>query len=331
MKRRIHELAVFTSAIIVLCLSAAFAVEQPANAVDTTLRIHLPRQVTVEGSSLTLGNVGIIRGTNELAQKANNVALGKIALPGQQIVIDRPTVLSRLACSGIPVSQVTLTGAEQTTVKKKSRVIAGSDLLEMAVVFLKANKPTESACQFTPIKVPRDFNLSESASEPKIHPVLKRSSASAATVHLMMTENGRERLIDEVIFRLKYSCRLLKAVTDIPIGGVITPDNVKVEQGFSDAPQPANWQPPYGQIAARRLPAGVVITDRMVVAPKPTIIVKRNQNVLIKVENAGLFISAMGKALQDAHAGQCIKVLNVDSGRQIFAKVKEDGTVEPVF
>ena len=331
MKRRIYEPAAFALVIVVLCLSAAVAIEQPAKAGDTALRIHLPRQVTIENTSLTLGSVGIIHGTNALAQKANSIALGKIALPGQQIVIDRPTVLSRLVCSGIPASQVTLTGAEQTTVKKQSRIVAGSDLLEMALVFLKANKPHQSICQFTPVKVPRDFNLPESASQPKIHPVLKRSTADTATVHLMMAENGSEKLIGEAMFRLKYSCRQVKAITDIPIGSVITPENVTIEQGFSDAPQPANWQPPYGLVAARRLPGGVVIRERMLAAPKPAIIVKRNQNVLIKIESAGLLISAMGKAMRDAHAGQCIKVLNLDSGRQIFAKVKEDGTVAPVF
>jgi flagella basal body P-ring formation protein FlgA len=331
MKHRMYELAAFTSVIVVLCLSAAVAVEQPANTADATLHIHLPRQVTVEGSSLTLGSVGIIRGADELAQKANSIPLGKIALPGQQIVIDRPTVLSRLACSGIPASQVTLTGAEQTTVKKQSHIIAGSDLLEMALLYLNANKPHDSICQFTPVKVPHDFNLPESGSKPEIRPLVARITANTATVHLVTVEDGKERPIDEAIFRLKYNCRQVKAVTDISIGGVITPENVKIEQGFSDAPQPEDWQPPYGRIAARRLPAGVVVTDHMLVDPKPEIIVKRNQNVLIKVENAGLFISAMGKALQDAHAGQYIKVLNVDSGRQIFAKVKEDATVEPVF
>ncbi len=329
MKHGIYEPAALSSVIVALCLSAAVAVEQPAN--EATLHVHLPREVTVEESSLTLGSIGIIRGTDELAQKANSIPLGKIALPGQQVIIDRPTVLSRLACCGIPASQVTLTGAEQTTVKKQNRVIAGSDLLEMALGFLKACKPTEAVCRFTPLKVPRDFNLPEAVSEPKIHPALKRTTGNTAAVQLMMTENGREKPIEEVIFRLEYSCRQLKALTDIPIGGVITPENVKVEQGFSDAPQPADWRPPYGFVAARQLPAGAVVTDRMVAAPKPAIIVKKNQNVLIKVDNAGLFISAMGKALQDAHAGQCIKVLNVDSGRQIFAKVKEDATVEPVF
>jgi len=120
-------------------------------------------------------------------------------------------------------------------------------------------------------------------------------------------------------------------VTDIPAGGVVTTENVKIEQGFADMPQPQNWKPPYGLVAARRLAAGSIITDRMIAAEKSAIVVKRNQNVLIRIENAGLLITAAGKALQEAHAGQCIKVLNTDSRREIFAKVNQDGTVEPVF
>jgi flagella basal body P-ring formation protein FlgA len=64
---------------------------------------------------------------------------------------------------------------------------------------------------------------------------------------------------------------------------------------------------------------------------KPDVIVKRNQNVVIRMERPGLSVTAVGKAMQKGSVGEYIKVRNVDSQRLILARVNEDGTVEPVF
>ena len=64
---------------------------------------------------------------------------------------------------------------------------------------------------------------------------------------------------------------------------------------------------------------------------KPKLLLKRNQNVVIKVDKLGLVVTAIGKAMQDGRAGEYIKVRNVDSNRIILVRVNEDQTVEPVF
>jgi flagella basal body P-ring formation protein FlgA len=87
-----------------------------------------------------------------------------------------------------------------------------------------------------------------------------------------------------------------------------------------------------GDLVARRpLRAGTVIRPGMIGIAKPQIILKRNQNVIIKFDKFGLVITATGKAMQDGRTGECIKVKNVDSQRIIMARVLEDGTVEPVI
>jgi flagella basal body P-ring formation protein FlgA len=64
---------------------------------------------------------------------------------------------------------------------------------------------------------------------------------------------------------------------------------------------------------------------------KSPIIAKRNQKVVIRIDGPGFLITALGKAMQDGRAGEYIKVRNADSQRIILVKVKEDGSVEPVF
>jgi flagella basal body P-ring formation protein FlgA len=64
---------------------------------------------------------------------------------------------------------------------------------------------------------------------------------------------------------------------------------------------------------------------------KSPIIIKRNQNVVIRIENPGFVITAMGKTMQDGRAGEYIKVRNVDSQRIILVRINEDGSVGPVL
>ena len=61
---------------------------------DSALRIHLPREITIDGNIPNLGRVAIIRGNESLVSKAGKVTLGRISLPGQKIIVDRSIVLS---------------------------------------------------------------------------------------------------------------------------------------------------------------------------------------------------------------------------------------------
>ena len=86
--------------------------------------------------------ISILRGNDTLIDKASNIGFGHFATSKQTIIVDRNTVLSRLACSGIPASQITLTGSEKTIIKQKHQLIKGKTLAEEALNFLKNNLPS---------------------------------------------------------------------------------------------------------------------------------------------------------------------------------------------
>jgi len=69
----------------------------------------------------------------------------------------------------------------------------------------------------------------------------------------------------------------------------------------------------------------------MVAPAKPAILVKRNQNVVIRIDAGGLTITAMGRMIDEGGVGDIVRVRNVDSQRVITAKVNEDGTLGPVL
>ena len=299
---------------------------------DSPLRIYLPREVTIKDDAIKLGQVSIIRGKESLVARASEIALGRISVPGQKIVVARSMVLSRLACNGIPVSQVALTGAEKITVRQQQRIIKGSEFVELASSFLKKNPPAGSVCQVNPIRIPKDLVLPGVSKDIKLSLRLAGSGArNQAKVQIAVLADGKEIEVREVTFRLKYNCRRVVTLAELVAGTVISAKNVKIEKSVSNYPEPADWKPPYGLVARRKLRANTVIRSDMIGPAKPAVVVGRNQTVVIRIERPGILVTAIGKAMQDGRAGEYIKVRNVDSQRIILAKVNEDGTVEPIF
>ena len=63
------------------------------------------------------------------------------------------------------------------------------------------------------------------------------------------------------------------------------------------------------------------------------VLIKRNDNVTVKIETPGMTVSAVGRALEDGREGQCVKVrMNISASSQqvIFVRVRSDGTLEPI-
>jgi flagella basal body P-ring formation protein FlgA len=306
--------------------------ETPAPSENAGLQIHLPREIAVKDNNVTIGRVGIVRGQQTLVAKASDIPLGRISVPEQKIIVDRPLVLSRLACSGIPASKVTLTGAEKVTVGWNQQVIKADRLVEVAASFLKQNSPTFSSGHFGPVRSPQPLTISDSSPEMEFSCRLVEGHVhNKATVQVVVTAGDKQLGVREVTFQSKYRARRAVASMNIPAGSLINSANVRIEQALSDEPEPADWQSPYGLVATRRIAVGAVIRPGMVGSVKPKVVLKRNQTVLIRIEKPGFLVTAVGKAMQDGCVGEYIKVRNVDSKRLILARVKHDATVEPVI
>jgi len=299
---------------------------------DCALQIHLPREITITSDTASLGQVSIIRGEQSLAARAGDIKLGQFSAPGQKVIVDRSMVLSRLACSGISGSEVILTGAERTIVKQRQQIIKGDEFVKSALSFLEKKHPGESVCEFKTIRVPKDMVVCDNNRDIKfsVSPVGSEAK-NQAKVKVTAMSQGQELGVREVAFRLKYKCRQAVAKIDIAKGVVIKPENVKIEQIVSNYPESAGWKEPYGLVTRRKLAAGTVIRPGMAGPLEPPVVVKRNRNVIIRIDRNGLVVTATGKTMQQGRAGDYIKVRNIDSQRIILAKVNEDGTVEPVF
>ncbi len=288
--------------------------------------------MTVQSNLLTLGQVSVVRGDPALVAAAAQIGLGQLSTPGQKAILDRPTILSRLAAEGIPAPQVRLTGAEAVTVHRFQKTISAEEFIEMGKTFLRQRPPSPSISAMIPTVKPKELILPGQVADLQVTPRYVRTAARGyVAVQIVVTADGKECGVREVPFRLKYQGHRVVTLQEIPEGTALTPENVKVETVELDQPEPAHWKPPYGLVAVRKLAAATEVRGDMTNTAEAPVVVLRNEAVVIRIQRPELVITAMGVALQEARAGEYIKVRNVDSSRVVLCKVNTDGTVEPML
>ena len=302
------------------------------NSTISLLQVHLPRDVTVQSSLLTLGQVSVLRGDASLVATASKIALGQLSTPGQRAVLDRRTILSRLASHGIPVENVRLTGADAVAVRRFHKIISSDEFIEIGRTFLRQHPPAPRVCEMIPTVKPKELILSGDVQDLQVLPRFTRSGARGqVAVQIVVASDGKEIDTRDISFRLKYQCRRVVTAREIAEGTVLTAEDLKIETVVSDQPEPAGWKPPYGLVAVRRLPEHTELRADMVSVAQSPVVIRRNETVVIRLERPGLTVTAVGTVLQEGRTGEYVKVRNADSNRVIVCKVNADGTVEPML
>ncbi len=303
-------------------------------AVKSELRLYLPREVVVKSELVELGSVAIMQGDESLMMQAKGVGLGKFVVASQRIILDRNTILSRLASEGISSSKVTLSGAEEVTVKRLQKTIESQRFAEIAREFLAKQLAGNNVSKMEPVRMPAEWVTTQSGQEVELVASMgKYSGQRRDRVWVAVMCDGVEIDGREVKFALKYNRQRAVAMNDIAKGMVLGAGNVKIETFESNSPDRANWQAPYGQVAKRAMKKDDVISDNMTAPFKPPVVIKRRQVVMAKIETGGLYISALGEAVSEGGVGDFIRVKmgTERDARIIYAQVQADGTVRPVF
>ncbi len=298
----------------------------------TRLQVHLPREVTVEGNQLRLGQISVIRGAAPIVAEAGEIPLGRFSAPGQSVVLDRPTILGRLASSGFAADRVRLTGADAVVVRRQQQIVEVEDFVEIGQQFLRQFASSHSVCEIIPIARPKDLVLSGQPQDIQLKPQLVRGAVRGhVTVRVQVMADGREAGTRDVSFRLRYRRHRVIAAEQIAEGAALTVENVRIETGISDQPEPPGWTPPYGWVATRTVAPDTEIHESMLSPAQTAVLIRRNEAVLIRMERPGILVTAMGTSLQEGRTGEYVKVRNADSSRVIVCKVMPDGSVEPAL
>ena len=310
---------------------AAAAVSTPA------VRMHLPRTVGVEGGTLQLGRLVVTRSKDEaLLKKVSQTVMGRSPWLGEKIVIDRRTIMTRLAQSGITAADVKITGARAIVVTLKGKTIEAKDIIANAEALLQAKRPGGSDRKWRLIGEAKPMSVPAAEGLRLVPRMSKPASKSYVTVEARALVGARELGTARLKFRILHPTRKIVAKTQIVAGQMLSPENVEVKIVHTEKEPAKNWVPPYGMLASAACEVGHVVAVNLP-AParrrrnvKEPPLVRRNQPVQMKITRPGFTIRGMGLALSDGRVGELIRVRNIDSKRIIMVRVSADGTVSPL-
>ena len=313
-----------------VCVLAVAA--QAALAEAPRLRVYLPREITASQQTLTLGQVALLHCPSEkIADTAGQIPMGRPPRPGEKLVLDRTDVLSRLASHGVPAERVDFSGADKVTVQLDAQVLPEQRLTGPAEKLLAAQHRGAEGVRWALARAVEPVVVA-GQEEVNVTAVLAPdNTAQRRRVVVTISREGKELAQRELIYQPSYRTWGRVAGEAISRGTLLSDRNSRLQADWADRPDGADPNALLGQIARVEIAPGTTITEAMVAAPTPEIVVRRNQTVVMRLEGDGFTIQAPCLVLQDGHVGQAIKVRNCDTQRTITAQVMPDGTVQPVM
>lgn len=311
------------------CLCAAAGQAQPAGNAGE-LKVYLPRAQQVSAKDISVGQVCIVFGQDaQRVAAAEKVQLSRAPLSREQMRVDRAMILGRLAACGFAGRDIRFSGSQEVIVTLNEQEIDASRLVAAAAAMLNEKSPPAGEAQWwlsgevEPIIIP-------SGPVVKLAAALVTAAEDRATVRVDIVADGKTRAGRDLTFTKAYLWRQVVARKDIAAGQAVTEAEASVETMYRPRPQ-QGWASPYGKTATRAVPAGAVIAQDLLAAPRPAVVFERNATVRVRVDLGGYAIMVKAVALSAGRVGETVPVQNIDSKRILTARVCPDGTVEPLL
>ncbi len=298
---------------------------------NATVEIYLPRKISVECESLTLRDISLVSTESEkLTRAVESLAMGRAPWTEERIVIDRATILSRLASNGLKASRVTFSGADEVAVSRKETSVSSTRIVKAAEAFLESNLESKKGTTWRVAREPKNVTLPEKLDVELQAELDPNSPHGYLRVNVKVLDDRKELDAVSVLFEVAYPVQKVVATQDIEAGEKITSDNIKIVTETSATPSDEDFVPPYGLVAKHSIRKDAEISRSILQVPERPMLIQRNQVVEMRLEGDGFAVRAVGQALERGRAGDLIKVRNIDTKRVIVAKIMSGGYVRPV-
>jgi len=303
-----------------------------SDAAASTIIDMLPN-VTVDSDRVLLGDIAVIKGQDAaLVADLKKLVVGKAPLPGKSRQIDAAYVSLRLKQNRIPVDQVALNETTPTTVVRNSTIVSRNQIKRVINDALlgedlfrgRRGVVRDIRVRGDLVVPPGDLSYQVTFTEKSI-----RSNKIPVSVSVFV--NGKQYrkvwatlladILQEVVV-LNHTMRRYQRIT--------AEDIQLVDMNLADIPQNAitSAQDILDKRVTKSLLAGTVLRTDIVELPP---LVKRGDIVTVKAVSGALQVTTFGKAKNNGHQGERIKVVNIDTQKELYGYVVDAETVHVVF
>ena len=302
-----------------------------AGSVKTSIQM-LPG-VTVENDTIILGDIAIVKGEDPLfVADLETLVVGRAPLPGKSRQIDAVYVMLRLKQKGILLDQIALKETGQTKVLRGSTLVDSGQIKDIIRDALHQEDLFQGRrAMVKDIRVAGDLVVPSGNISYRVEFAKKSIRSNKIPVSVSVLVNGKHYrkiwgtlvvdIFQEVVV-LSNTLRRHQRIT--------SEDIESVAMNLSDIPQNAilSDEDILGKRVTKSLLSGTVLRTDIVELPP---LVKRGDVITISAAAGALQVTALGKAKSNGHQGERIKVVNIDTKKELYGFVVDAKTVQVVF
>jgi len=303
-----------------------------ALAADLTTVTFL-RKAEVGTDTIQLGDIAEIQGENRaLVQKLQGIVIGKSSLPGKSCEINKDYVIIRLKQNDVDISQIAFADTGNTEVLRSFTEISRERLEQIVLDFIYAHAPWDrSKLQVRNIRASENVILPKGQVTYAVAPGRHNDFMGTVILPILFTVDGNFK--KKVLATADVALFGEVVMTKKPLGRyhVITEDDVhlqRVDMGKMPSTIITTCEEVLGKRAKRTINANTVLSTNLIELPP---LVKRGNLVKIIAQSNALTISTIGEVKEKGGRGDRVKVENLESRKEISARVLNSHTVTVDF
>lgn len=290
-------------------------------------------QVQVSGAFITIGDVATVAGDDpEMVQRIQEVSLGNAPILGASRSIDKSYLEIRLRQNRIDPNNMAMLVPETIEITRKSFEIPKSRIERIALDYLEPrlpwdrNKTKITLSSTSDVVILSDEEFTAEVSLPNRTNLI----GSVPLLVRFFVKNQVERKV-WVTATISVESPVVIAKQAIHRRQIITEDMIDVVAADL-AKLPSNALTDMEEVVGKRAlrvinPSEVLRTDLIDLPP----LVKRNDIVTIVAETGALRVMTKGEVRESGRRGDRIRVMNLDSKKEVFARVVDPTTVRVDF
>jgi flagella basal body P-ring formation protein FlgA len=293
--------------------------------------VRLTQPALIVSDDVRLRDIAVIEADAARSARLADAVISAAPLAGQRRVLTQDDVLMRLRMQDIDVSDLVVTGEEETVITRKSRLISGETLADAVRARVSASFDEGADAIVEISRRPADVIIPDAAYEMTVDFDDQVKSSGTFSVPVSFVQGGVLTARVNVACTARVFVPMAVTTRDIARGEVIGEGDfmMKKEEAVS-AVKGAYVDPAQliGKVATQQIRRSRVVTERMTEIP---VAVKRGAHVTMIYEADNLRITAVVVARQDGRTGDMIAVTNPNTKKDLTARIEAPGLVRFVY
>lgn len=291
------------------------------------------KKAEISDANIFLGKICTVTGKNAgKVEKIKGIVLGRAPLPGNARRISADYIRLRLKQAKVDLKRVHLQVPDSIEVSRACVIISREEIRRAVSDYIHATSVDKDRVKIRKIKVDSDVTLPKGNVSYRIEPLRNADFKGKVPFPIHFKVNGlfQKRIL--AMAQISVMTEVVVAKKSLRRYGRIDEEDIELkEKDLSRIRSNVITDPEevLGKRAKRSIAAGTILRPGHIEYPP---MVKRGDVVLVVAKSAGLRITALGVVNErEGRLGERIKVENLDSKKNIYARVLDSKTVEVDF